>query len=84
VDEKSTTRELIELAKIEPVIVREQDGRTFALLEVDETDLEAWSLGQNADFLRIIERSRERAQSEGWLTTEQVRAQLGIPATGGS
>ena len=84
VDEKSTTRELIELAKTESVIVREQGGRTFALLEVDETDVEACSLSENPDFHRIIEHSRERARRGDWLSTEQVRTQVGIPPAGGS
>lgn len=79
VDDPSTTaRELVEMAKKEPVILREHSGRTFAVVEVDDADLEAWSLGNSPDFLRLIDRSRARAQTEGWLTTDQVREQLGI------
>jgi hypothetical protein len=76
----TTAGELVEMAKNEPVIVRDPAGRTFALVEVDEIDVEAWSLGNNPNFWQILERSRSRARTEGWLTTDQVREQLGLPS----
>ena len=74
----TTAGELVEMAKKEPVLVRDDVGCTFALVQVDEADVEALSLRSNPDFWRIIDQSRARAQKEGWLTTAQVREQLGV------
>jgi hypothetical protein len=48
------------------------------LAEVDEADVEALALAQSGKLQQIIERSRARAEREGWLTTEQLREQLGL------
>ncbi|HEU4322744.1 MAG TPA: hypothetical protein VFS21_06305 [Roseiflexaceae bacterium] len=40
-------------------------------------------LSTNPQFLAIIERSRERQQRDGGLTSDQVRQRLGIPQKGG-
>ena len=74
----TTVGELVEMAKKEPVLVRDNVGCMFALVQVDEADVEALSLRNNPDFWRIIDQSRARAQAEGWLTTAQVREQLGL------
>ena len=70
----TTAGELLDMAKKEPVLVRDEEGCTFAIVQVDE----AWSLRNNPDFWQLIDRSRARAQAEGWLTTGQVREQLGL------
>ena len=80
----TTAGELVEMAKKEPVLVRDDLSCTFALVQVDEADVESWSLGNNPDFWRIIDRSRARAQTEGWLTTAQLREQLGVGDVSGS
>jgi hypothetical protein len=36
------------------------------------------ALADNAKFNDILNRSRARARREGWLSTEQVRRQLGV------
>lgn len=74
----TTASELVEMAKKEPLLVRDDVGCTFAIVQVDEADAEALSLRNNPDFWRIIDQSLARAQKEGWLTTEQVREQLGV------
>ena len=76
--------ELVDMAKKEPVLVRDQAGCTFAIVRVDEADVEAWSLRKNPDFWKLIDRSRARPQAEGWLTTRQVRQQLGLGSAPGS
>lgn len=70
--------ELVEMAKKEPLLVRDDLGCTFALVQVDEADAEVLSLRNNPDFWRIIDQSRARAKAEGWLTTAQIREQLDI------
>ena len=80
----TTAGELVDMAKKEPVLVRDEEGCTFAIVQVDEADVEAWSLRNNPDFWQLIDRSRARAQAEGWLTTGQVREQLGLGRAPGS
>ena len=46
--------ELVDMAKKEPVRVRDQEGCTFAIVQVDEADFEAWSLVNNPDFGQMI------------------------------
>ncbi len=41
--------ELVYVAKKEPVLVRDQAGCTFAIVQVDEADFEGWSFGDNPD-----------------------------------
>ena len=76
--ELDAPNQLIDLAKDEPLIVRDSDGRSFAVCEVDEADIEVMSLNQNPKFWKILEKSRERAKKEGWLTTEELKASLGL------
>jgi hypothetical protein len=72
-----TVKELVEQAQTEPLLLRNA-GRTYLLAEVDEADADALALAQSDQFQSIIERSRLRAQKEGWLTTQQLREQLGL------
>ena len=76
--ELTAPNELIELAKEEPLIVRDSAGRSFAVCEVDESDVEVMALNQSPKFWAILERSRKRAEKEGWLTTEELKASLGL------
>ena len=78
VDQSATAAELFDQAAGEPVLLREPSGRSFVLVEVDRDDAETLTLADNAKFNDILNRSRARARREGWLTTEQVRRQLGI------
>jgi hypothetical protein len=77
VQETATVRELFEQASREPVLLREPGGRAFVLVEVDRDDAETYALKDNPSFSRILERSRARARREGWLSTQQVRRELG-------
>ena len=46
--------ELVYMANKERVLVRDQAGCTFAIVQVDEADVEAWSLGNNPDSWQMI------------------------------
>lgn len=46
-------------------------------MEVDRDDAETLVLAGNADLERILDHSRGRARREGWLSTGQVRKELG-------
>ena len=80
----TTAGELVDMAKKEPVLVRDEEGCTVAIVQDDEADVEAWSLRNNPDFWQLIDRSRARAQAEGWLSSGQVREQLGLGRALGS
>jgi hypothetical protein len=78
VEQSATAGELFDQAAGEPVLLRVPSGRAFVLVEVDRDDAETLALADNAKFNDILNRSRARARREGWLTTEQVRGQIGI------
>jgi hypothetical protein len=78
VEETAAIQDLFEQAQGGPVLVQGRGGRTFVLAEVDKDDVETYSLAGNADLDRILDRSRDRAKREGWLSTDQVRKDLGI------
>lgn len=76
-DAATTAQDLIVQAADGPVLLHDATGRSFILAELDEADAEALALRKHPQLLKIIERSRARAAREGWLTTEQLREQLG-------
>lgn len=76
--ESPTACELVEQAQSGPILLRNEAGKTFVLAEVAEEDVEALSLAGNRQLEAILERSRSSAAREGWLTTEQLRQQLGL------
>ncbi len=76
VAQSATAGELFDQASAEPVLLRVPSGRAFVLVEVDRDDAETLTLADNAKFNDILSRSRA-CRREGWLSTEQVRAQLG-------
>ena len=78
VEQSATAGELFDQAAGEPVLLRMPSGRAFVLVEVDRDDAETLMLADNAKFNDILNRSRARARREGWLSTEQVRGQLGV------
>ena len=78
VEQSATAGELFDQAAAEPILLREPNGRAFVLVEVDRDDAETLALADNAKFNEILNRSRARAHREGWLSTEQIRRELGV------
>lgn len=76
--DKATVVDLVEQAKREPILLREQGGRSFVLIEIEREDADTLALAENVKLHQLLERSRERGRREGWLSTQQVREQLGI------
>lgn len=73
-----TVKELMKMAKSEPVVLTQRGQPVCAVVEVDDLDLEAWSLGNNPQFLALLERSRERLRKEGGIPLAEVRRRLGL------
>lgn len=56
-----------------------QDGQPVAvLMSVTEDDLEDSSLGNNAEFLEILEQSRSSLKEKGGSSIDQVKQRLGL------
>jgi hypothetical protein len=79
-----SVQELAKLAETEPVILTREGNPILGIVGVDETEVEAWSLGSNPDFLALMERFRGRGRQEGGLSLAEVRRRLDISQeTGG-
>ena len=76
VDRADATAPLSEYAaQIEsgPVIVTSEGQPVAALVAIENADLESISLGTNSEFLALIARSRSRVQSEGGISSDEMR-----------
>jgi hypothetical protein len=78
VQETASFADLFAQTRGEPILLHERSGRAFVLVEVDREDAETLALAGSVNIEQILERSRARAQREGWLSTEQVRKELGV------
>jgi prevent-host-death family protein len=68
--------------KKEPVIVTRKGKPIAALVSIENADLETISLSTNRKFLALIERSRTRQQTEGGISSEEMRRRLGVKKAG--
>ncbi len=73
--------DLFVLAEAEPLILTREEGSALAVILLDESDVEAWKLGENPTFMEIIERSRARYRDEGGVSLDEVRRRFGLAAT---
>ena len=80
--------ELSEVVALEPLLQsgdREplcltRNGETIAaIVPASEEDVENMLLSINPQFQSILERSEQRLNSEGGLTSAEVRKRLGLP-----
>ena len=75
---KLTVKDLAKIAGSEPVVFTRNGHAVCALVEVDDLDIEAWSLGNNPQLIGLLERSRKRLREEGGIPLDQVRERLGL------
>ncbi len=45
---------------------------------MDESEAEAWSLGQSEELMALVEQSRQQLHEEGALPLEEMRKELGL------
>jgi hypothetical protein len=62
-------------------VILAQNGKTVAaILPADEDDVESLLLSINPQFQTILEQSQRRLETEGGLSSAEVRSRLGLPA----
>jgi prevent-host-death family protein len=62
----------------EPVIVTRHGRPVAALMPIENADRETVSLSTNARFLALIERSRQRHEAEGGISSDEMRRRLQV------
>jgi len=60
----------------EPVIVTDHGRPVAALLPIENADRETVALSTNPQFLALIERSRLRQDTEGGISSDDMRRRL--------
>ena len=66
----------------EPVFLTRGGQTVAAVFPASDEDVEDLLLSTNAQFQAILERSQRRFQSEGGVSSDEVRRQLGLPSRG--
>ena len=63
---------------LEPLVVTVDGKPVAALVAIENADMETVSLSTDPEFLALIERSRARQQTEGGISSDEMRRRLGI------
>ena len=71
--------ELIDKVRRAPVALTRRGKVCAAIVAMDESDYEAYSLASNPKFIELIERSRARARREGTVPLEKIEQDLKLP-----
>ncbi len=72
-DAKASLADYVDQINNDPIVVTVGDKPVAVLLPLDNIDLETLSLSLNPQFQAIIEHSRLRDETEGRLSSEEVR-----------
>lgn len=64
----------------EPVILTENGQTIAAIVPADEQDVESLLLSINPQFQAILDHSQRRLESEGGLSSAEMRDRLGLPS----
>ena len=59
-------------------LLTDGDQPIAALMPIEDADLETIGLGSNPKFLALLEQARAQRRAGAGLTTEEVRAKLGL------
>ena len=63
----------------DPVIVVQNGKTVAAIVPADDQGVESLLLSVNPQFQAILQRSQDRLESEGGLSSAEVRRRLGLP-----
>jgi len=61
-----------------PIVVTIGGRPVAVVVAIENADLETISLSTNPQFLALIERSRARQESEGGISSDEMRRRLGL------
>ena len=64
----------------EPLLLTKDGEVVAAIVPADEREAESMLLSIHPKFQAILERSRQRLESEGGLSSADVRRRLGLPS----
>ena len=70
-----TREEVMKLADRELVVLRQTNGKVFAVSPVDEFDVEVELLKNNREFMALME---ELSQEKATISSRQLREELGL------
>ena len=70
-----TLEEVMKLADRELVVLRQTDGKVFAVSPVDEFDVEVELLKNNREFMALME---ALSQEKATISSSQLREELGL------
>lgn len=82
VDIAKATAPLSEYArtvKIEPTIVTRRGRPVAAVVSLEGVDAESLAVSTDPKFIRIIQRSRKRHETEGGVSSAEVRRMFDLP-----
>ncbi|MGA2063332.1 MAG: hypothetical protein ABSG86_00100 [Thermoguttaceae bacterium] len=68
----------VQSASSEPVVLTQDGQAVAAVIPGDERDVENLLLSINPQFQAVLERSQRRLESEGGLSSAEVRRRLGL------
>ena len=63
----------------EPLLLTDHGQVVATIVPADQQDAESMLLSINPKFHAILERSRRRLETEGGLSSDEVRKRLGLP-----
>lgn len=70
-----TLEEVMKLADRELVVLRQTNGKVFAVSPIDEFDVEVELLKNNREFMALME---ELSQEKATISSSQLREELGL------
>jgi len=70
--------EYVQHADTEPTVITVEGKPIAVVVSIEEIDWESFALSRNPQFLAIIERSRKSSKQEKGLTSDEMRACLGL------
>ena len=61
-----------------PLIITNKGKPVAALIALENADLETISLSTNPEFMALIGQSRVRQETEGSISSQEIRRKLGV------
>jgi len=72
---KHSIDELLALAKSEPLMIYDKDGKNYVLEETDEFEKEVKELGSSENFMKFL---NERSKEKETIPLSSITKKLGI------